>query len=141
MSDMTRDQKIGLIYAFFDWLNGLSGSDRPISISDIERFFTSDAVLTLNGERICQGWEGQLAHGRDLQEKMRSWRFHAPFQEVVVEDDRVVGYYSCDFLTKEGVPITAYDMCLWKLRDGRIAEILETVFFAGGQFEVDAFDS
>lgn len=135
----TRRQAVQTVYNLFDWLNGYSGKDAEMTLADMQRLFTPDAVMTLNGRAICQGLEGHLMHSRDLQNKMKSWRFNTPFEKVVVEGDTVVGYYTVDFVAKDGTRARAYDMCFWTVKDGKIASTLENVIFAGKDLDIESY--
>jgi len=136
---MTREEAIRTVYRLYDWLNGLSGTDTEITLGDIEQLFAPDAPMTLNNQRICHDHATHLKHARDLQANMATWRFNTPFERVVVEEDQVVGYYTADFVRRDGRVGRMYDLSIFTVRDGKIAGILENVFFEGEGFQIAAF--
>lgn len=140
MREMTREEKVQTVHNLFIWLNRMSETKGPITIEDVAKVYTDDTVMTLNNRFICRGLEGQRQHSQDLIDKTQWFRFNLPFDKTIVEGDTVVGYYTCDFVSKEGVTGCVYDMCIWELKDGRIASILENVVFEGQQVAVESYD-
>lgn len=140
MSSSDRAAAIQAVHNLFIWLNEMSATQGKMTLADIERLYTPDATMTLNNRFICSGHEGHLLHSQDLQNKMEWFRFNLPFERTIVDGDTVVGYYTCDFLSKEGVRGRAYDLCIWTLKDARISSILENVIFEGQEISVAVYD-
>jgi ketosteroid isomerase-like protein len=139
MNPITRDQTVQAVHNLFIWLNGFSGTDKAMTLTDIERLFAPDAPMTLNGRHICSSRQDHLRHGQDLQAKMKSWRFNVPFERTLVEGNTVVGYYTVDFVSREGVKSRAYDLCIWTVEHGKIASVLENVIFEAAAIDVKSF--
>ena len=139
MNSNERAATVQAVHNLFIWLNEMSASGGEIKLADVQRIFTADTTMTLNNRFICRGHEGQLQHSRDLMKKTKFLRFNLPFEQTIVEGDSVVGYYTCDFVSRDGVTGRVYDMCIWTVRDGKIASILENVVFEGQQVEVEEY--
>jgi ketosteroid isomerase-like protein len=124
-----REAKVQVARNLLEWVNTLPGRPEEVTTSEIERLFTPDATMVLNGQSVCHGIDGMLLHTKDLQAKAKHWNFKLPFERTVVEGDQVVAYYWCEVIGMDGRERRVLDMCIYTLRDGKIAGILENVVY------------
>ncbi|MBP7338913.1 nuclear transport factor 2 family protein [Niveispirillum sp.] len=137
---MTRDEKLETVYRLFRWANHVGETGAEMRLEDIEGIFAAHAPMILNGRPICHDHASHFRHAQDLRAQMATWRFNIPFERTVVEGDQVVGYYTVDFTDHAGARGRFYDLCIFTVRDDRIAGILETVHFEGEALDIASFD-
>lgn len=138
---MTREEKLDAVYRLFRWLNRVAETGEEMKIEEIKSIFTEPAPMTLNGESICHDHATHFQHALDLQSQMAKWRFNIPFEREIVEGDQVVGYYTVDYEDKAGRKGRMLDLCIFTVRDGKIAGILENVHFEGQDLDIESFDA
>lgn len=137
--EATREEKVAAVERLLTAMNAIAETGVPMTAAQIESLFTEDCRMVLNGQTICEGHAGLLAHARDIQNKLRHWRFNLPFDRTVVEGEDVFVYYSCDTQAHDGSRGRVHDMCIYAVRDGRIRDVCEVVHFAGHEISLDSF--
>lgn len=139
MSDQDRESVLQSVHNLFIWFNAISGTDKEVTMEDVARLYTEDATMVFNNRLICKGIEGNYLHCLDLKNQLKSWKFSVPFNITVVEGNTVAGYYTNEFTTLDGKRGTAYDMCIWTVRDGKIASITEVVVHEGADVILEEY--
>jgi len=137
---MTREEKLETVYRLFNWLNRVAETGEEMKIAEIEAIFAPEAPMYLNGQMICHDHATHFQHALDLQSQMARWRFNIPFEREIVEGDQVVGYYTVDYEDKSGKTGRMLDLCIFTVREGKIAGILENVHFKGQGLDIESFD-
>lgn len=139
MDPIERQRAVQAVHNLYVWLNQLSGTERRMTLADMERLFAEQAPMVVNNRPICRDRAGHLLHGQDLLTNMRSWHFNLPFERTIVEGNQVVGYFTVDFIAKDGSAGRIHDICIFTVQDGKIAGILENVVFDRQAIEIRAF--
>jgi hypothetical protein len=137
--EATREEKVAAVERLLTAMNAIAETGVPMTAAQIESLFTEDCRMVLNGQPICEGHAGLLAHALDIQNKLRHWRFNLPFDRILVEGEDVFVYYTCEMLARDDSRGRVYDMCIYAVRDGRIRDVCEVVHFAGHQVSLDSF--
>lgn len=138
--DMTRKEKLDAVYRLFSWLNDVGRTGEKMKIEKIQSIFTQEAPMVLNGKKICHDHATHFQHALDLQSQMAKWHFNIPFEREIVEGDQVVGYYTVDYEDKQGRKGCMLDICIFTVKNGKIAGILENVIFEGQDLEIESFE-
>lgn len=100
-----------------------------MTLADLERLFTTDSTMVVNGVEIGSSLPARLARTKEMLSFLKSWRFHTPFERIIVEGNVVAAYYMIDIETIGGEKSRAYDMAFWTLRDRKVAATIENVVF------------
>jgi ketosteroid isomerase-like protein len=129
---------IDVVLRTFHWFNNVySTPGHVVTREEVEREFTPDARMIANGQLKCAGIDAHLAHFREMQKKIRSFKIRIPLEETVTTVDEAAAYYKIDYVTTEGTPGIIHDSAIWKIRDGRIALMVETVNFEGREVPLE----
>jgi ketosteroid isomerase-like protein len=122
----------------FDWFNAvMANPSGVITRAQVEERFTPDAKMIANGQTKCAGIDAHLAHFKELQKKLKFFRIRLPLELWVSGQDKCAAYYLIDYTTRDDGGGVIHDSALWTIRDGRIAQMVETVFFAGREVPLD----
>ena len=132
-------ENLNVIHGIFEWFNNVMDKKPGASFTreQVAEHFTSDAKMIANGQTKCAGIEAHLAHFIEMQKKFKSMRVRIPVEYSVSGDDKVAAYYKIDYTTADGSPGLVHDSALWKVRDNKIALMVETVAFEGKEVPLD----
>jgi hypothetical protein len=108
-----------------------------ISRAEVERRFTSDALMIANGQVKCAGIEAHLRHFQEIQKKLKSFQIRFPLELAIGTADAAAAYYKIDYVTVDGSAGIIHDSAIWKVRDGRFALMVETVVFEGHEVPLE----
>lgn len=108
-----------------------------ITREEVETRFCADARMITNGQVKCAGIDAHLQHFRELQRKLKSLRIRFPLEESITSATECAAYYKIDYVTADGSSGVVHDSALWKVRDGKIALMVESVAFDGPQIPLD----
>ena len=139
MSEVSRKSKVLAVERLMKTLNTISDTGKSMTMEQIKTLFTSDCHMTFNGEAMCEGYDGLLAHSLDIEKKLKTVHFNLPFLKTVVEGENVLTYYTCDTVGHDDTKGTVWDMCIYSVREGKISAVCEVVHFAGQQVELERY--
>lgn len=108
-----------------------------ITREEVESRFCADARMITNGQIKCDGIEAHLQHFRELQRKLKSLRIRFPLEESISGASECAAYYKIDYVMADGSAGVVHDSALWKVRDGKVALMVETAAFEGPQIPLD----
>jgi ketosteroid isomerase-like protein len=133
------NQNLDVVIRTFEWFNSvMSRSGGAFTREEVALHFTPDARMIANGQVKCAGIEAHLAHFLEMQKKLKYMRIRLPEKRCTVSgDDKCAAYYVIEYTTAEGEEGLLHDSALWTIRDGRIAEMVETVSFEGKEVPLE----
>ncbi len=132
------DPNLSVVVRSFEWFNAVMANPQAvIDREQVEKRFTADARMIANGQVKCAGIDGHVRHFQELQRKLSHFRIRLPLELTVSAGDRCAAYYLIDYATADGVRGTIHDNALWTIREGRIAQMVETVYFEGSEVALD----
>jgi hypothetical protein len=116
----------------FEWFNAVMGRpDAVITRQDVERRFTADAKMIANGQTKCVGIDGHLKHFQEIQRKLKAFRIRLPLECSITSEHEAAAYYQIDYVPVDGSAGIIHDSAIWRIRDDKIALMVETVAFEG----------
>jgi hypothetical protein len=129
---MGMERAIDVVVQTLEWFNSVMAKPGyVITREEIERKFTPDAQMIANGQVKCAGIDAHLKHFQELQKKLKSFRIRFPLQESISTADEAAAYYRIDYVTADGSAGIIHDSALWRIRDKKLALMVETVSFEG----------
>jgi hypothetical protein len=122
----------------FDWFNKFMATPgHVLTREEVGKYFTSDAKMIANGQVKCAGLDAHLKHFQELQKKFKSARVRLPLDESITNASECAAYYKIEYVTAEGQAGIVHDSALWRVRDGKLALMIETVAFEGQEVPLD----
>jgi hypothetical protein len=132
-------QAIDTVIRTFEWFNEfMADPDHVITAEEVERHFTPDARMIANGRVTCEGIEGHFEHFKELQAKLKSARVQLPLVESITNSDEAAAYYKIDMVAAANdAGGIVHDSALWRIRDGKIALMVESFALEGDEFALE----
>jgi hypothetical protein len=126
------ERAIDVVVRSFEWFNSVMAKPgHLITREEIERQFTPDAQMIANGQVKCAGIDAHLKHFQELQKKLKSFRIRLPLKESISTAAEAAAYYQIEYVAADGSTGIIHDCALWRIRDNKLALMVETVSFEG----------
>ena len=106
----------------FNWWNGVINSDQELKAEEFGRYFTDDAVITVNQQEQVRGTDHMPDHFMVIRERPGNIRIEVPFLETFSADNRIFTYHRI-ISTVDGIETITHNMGYAILEDGRIAAV------------------
>jgi len=135
---MSEPQAIDAVIDCFQWFNQVMATPgHVITREEVAQRWTSQAQMIANGQLKCAGIDALLKHFCELQQKLKSFRIRLPPEHSITSANECAAYYKIDYALADGSRGVVHDSALWKVRDGKIALMVESVAFEGGAIELE----
>ena len=135
---MSSGKAIDVVQGCLQWFNEVMATPGyALTEEEVARHFTADARMIANGQLKCAGIHAHLEHFIELQHKLKSVRIRLPFEYSITSQDDCAAYYKLDYVTADGATGVVHDSALWKVRDGKIELMVETVYFEGREVPLE----
>ena len=129
---MTERKAIDAVLRNFEWFNQVMATPgHVITREEVERGFAPDARMVANGQLKCAGIEAHLQHFRELQNKLKILKVRMPLEESITNEHECAAYYKIDYVMRDGTAGIVHDSALWRVRDGKVALMVESAAFEG----------
>lgn len=124
----------------FTWFNDLGARRIPLQRSDIDRLFTPDLRLMIDMKVMAGGLDAMEQRMAEMLSKTESWSVHPlPFELALSENDLASAYYQYRFIDMEKRPGRIHIIAIWRVRDGKVAEVKELAQFEQGNIELHQY--
>jgi len=121
----------------FTWFNDLGARRIPLNRADVERLFSPDLALVIDMKVMAKGPEGMMSRMSEMLSKTKWWGVTPlPFEFCLTQNDMAAAYYQYQFIDTTGARGKIHVVAIWRVRDGKIAEVKELKQFEEGQIEL-----
>jgi ketosteroid isomerase-like protein len=122
----------------FKWFNAvMEQPDHVITREEVEQRYAPDARMIANGQLKCAGIDAHLKHFQELQIRLKSLKVRFPLEECITNADECAAYYKIDYVMADGSAGIVHDSALWRVRDGKVALMVESAAFEGPEIPLD----
>jgi hypothetical protein len=115
----------------------MANPNHVIARDEVARRFTDDARMIANGQLKCAGIEAHLEHFREIQQKLKSFRIRLPPEHSITNANECAAYYKIDCVMTDGSRGIIHDSALWRVKDGKLALMVESVAFEGREIALE----
>ena len=134
------ESSLAAVERVFSWFNNLGARRIPLNRSDIERHFTPDLKLMIDMKVMAGGLEAMSQRMTEMLSKTESWSVAPlPFEMALSENDLASAYYQYRFVDNEKQAGKIHIIAIWKVRDGKIAEVKELTQIEHGHIELQQY--
>jgi len=135
---MAENKAIDVVMGNFKWFNEVMATPgHVITREEVEGRFAPDAQMIANGQLKCAGIDAHLKHFQELQKKLKSVRVRLPLEESMTNAHECAAYYKIDYVMADGSPGVVHDSALWRVRDGKVALMVESAAFEGPEIPLE----
>lgn len=120
---------LAVVEAVFHWFNNLGAQKISLNRSDLDQHFTPDVTMTINEKVMCKGVDAMFQRFTEMLAKTESWHVPVPFETALSEGDLAAASYQYRFVDAGKSKGTAHIIAIWRVRQGKIAEIREMAHF------------
>jgi hypothetical protein len=132
--------RIAAVERIFGWFNNLGARRIPLNRSDIDRHFTSDLKLVIDMKVMAGGLDAMSQRMTEMLSKTEWWSVAPlPFEMALSENDLASAYYQYRFVDNEKQAGKIHIIAIWKVRDGKIAEVKELTQIEHGHIELQQY--
>jgi ketosteroid isomerase-like protein len=132
------EKAIDVVMGNFKWFNEvMEKPDHVITREEVEQRYAPDARMIANGQLKCAGIDAHLKHFRELQTRLKSLKVRFPLEECITNADECAAYYKIDYVMADGSAGIVHDSALWRVRDGKVALMVESAAFEGPEIPLD----
>jgi hypothetical protein len=135
---MLDSKAIDVVTSCLRWFNEvMANPNHVIARDEVARRFTDDARMIANGQLKCAGIEAHLEHFREIQQKLKSFRIRLPPEHSITNANECAAYYKIDYVMTDGSRGIIHDSALWRVKDGKLALMVESVAFEGREIALE----
>ncbi len=123
---------VTLITGVYMWFNQIMNPMVPFQEADLEKYFTPDFVMEMNGKEITKDYASLFAHFKKFRENGAAINVEIPFRELVISEDKqkCVVRYDITKTYKDKLPQNIKVIAIWHIsKDGRLSRMNEVVYF------------
>ena len=129
MSTGGLETSLAVVEEVFRWFNNLGARKIGLNKSDLDQHFTTDVTMTINEKVMCQGVDAMFQRFVEMLDKTESWHVAVPLETGLSEADLAAASYQYRFVDARKSRGTAHVIAIWRVRQGKIAEIKEMAHF------------
>jgi hypothetical protein len=134
------ESSLAAVEKVFEWFNNLGERRIPLDRFDIDRHFTSDLKLMIDMKMMAGGLDAMAQRMTEMLSKTEWWSVAPlPFEMALSENDLASAYYQYRFVDRQKQPGKIHIIAIWKVRDGKIAEVKELTHVEQGQIELTQY--
>jgi hypothetical protein len=132
------DKAIDVVLSNFRWFNEvMENPGYVITREEVAQRFAPEARMVANGELLCLGVDAHLKHFQELQGRLKSCKVRIPPEEFITSANECAAYYKIDYVMADGSAGVVHDSALWRVKDGKVALMVESAAFEGPQIPLD----
>ena len=134
------ETSLQVVERVFRWFNDLGARKIPLNRSDVERLFSPGLSLMIDMKVMAKGTDAMVQRMREMLEKTTWWNASPlPFEFCLSERDMAAAYYQYHFIDPAGASGKLHIVAIWRVQDGRIAEVKELKQIEQGQIELQQY--
>ncbi len=139
MSQPLQPPNVVLMRTVFDWFNSFMAGGPAPARADVEAFFAPGARMITNGVVKCVGVEALLNHFNEARSRLARATV-GPLEVAMSQGDVVAARYVLDHAGHDGSAGRTVAAAFWTIEDGRVAELLEYVYYTGDVLKLSHYD-
>lgn len=134
------ETSLEVVERVFTWFNNLGARRIPLNRSDLERHFTPDLALMIDMKVMANGIDAMAQRMTEMLDKTTWWSVvPLPFEMGLSDGDLAAAYYQYRFVDAAESKGKIHIIAIWKVRDGKIAEVKELSQLEEGQITVQQY--
>lgn len=131
INQITTTDEITHVINTFQWFNQQVTENRDarikLTLEDVGRYFSENAVMITNGKIVCQGLEEHYQHFVEFQQKFKSMQTAMPFKVIESNNNKVWLHYTIDTVDNTGKKDAILVMGYMQLAQGKIDRFEELI--------------
>jgi hypothetical protein len=106
----------------------------------VERLFDPGLALMIDMKVMANGIDAMVQRMTEMLAKTKWWSVTPlPFEFCLSGDDMAAAYYQYHFVDPAGIKGKIHIVAIWRVRDGKIAEVKELKQIEEGQIELQQY--
>jgi hypothetical protein len=140
MKPVASETSLQAVERVFTWFNDLGARKIPLDRADVERLFSPDLALMIDMKVMAKGTDAMVQRMTEMLAKTRWWGVTPlPFEFCLTQDNMAAAYYQYHFIDPAGVKGKLHIVAIWRVQDGKIAEVKEIKQIEEGQIELQQY--
>lgn len=131
------ETSLQVVEGVFRWFNELGARKIALNRLDVERLFSPELTLMIDMKVMAKGTDAMVQRMKEMLEKTKWWNVSPlPFEFCLSERYMAAAYYQYRFIDPGGAPGKIHIVAIWRVQDGKIAEVKELKQIEEGQIEL-----
>ena len=140
MTPAVSESSLQAVERVFTWFNDLGARRISLKRSDVERLFDPDLALMIDMKVMAKGTDAMVQRMTEMLAKTKWWGVTPlPFDFCLSEGNMAAAYYQYQFVNPSDVKGKIHIVAIWRVRDGKIAEVKELKQIEEGQIELQQY--
>lgn len=140
MNPAVTETSLQAVERVFRWFNDLGARRIPLNRFDVDRLFDPDLALMIDMKVMAKGTDAMVQRMTEMLQKTKWWSVAPlPFEFCLSEGDKAAAYYQYQFVDPGDVKGKIHIVAIWRVRNGKIAEVKELKQIEEGQIELQQY--
>ena len=140
MNPAATETSLQAVERVFRWFNDLGARRIPLNRFDVERLFDPDLALMIDMKVMAKGTDAMVQRMTEMLQKTKWWSVAPlPSEFCLSEGDKAAAYYQYRFVDPTDLKGKIHIVAIWRVRDGKIAEVRELKQIEEGQIELQQY--